>query len=49
MKIENKKIGKMDDYHYVSIPKALIDTGVLSTEKRYNITIEEIPENNKKE
>jgi hypothetical protein len=41
IKIEEKKIRKMGEYHYVSIPKALIDTDVLSTEKKYTLILEE--------
>ncbi len=37
--LKNKKIGKMDEYHYIGIPKAYFDGGVLSTDKRYDITI----------
>jgi D-tyrosyl-tRNA(Tyr) deacylase len=42
VKIEEKKILKMGDYHYVSIPKALLDTNVLSTKKKYDVTLIEI-------
>jgi D-tyrosyl-tRNA(Tyr) deacylase len=44
VKIEDKKILKMGDYHYVSIPKALLDTNVLSTKKKYDVTLIEIIE-----
>ena len=39
--LKNKKIGKMDEYHYIGIPKAFFDGGVLSTDKKYDITITE--------
>jgi len=45
VELKNKKINKMDDYHYVGIPKSLFDTGVLSSQKRYDITIEEVSVN----
>lgn len=31
----------MEKLHYVSIPKSLFDTGILDSDKLYNITIEE--------
>jgi len=39
--LKNKKVGKMGEFHYFSIPKKLFDSGVLSDEKRYNLKIEE--------
>ena len=47
IKIERKKIHKMGDYHYISIPKALLDTNILSTESHYDIILKEAK--NKKE
>lgn len=45
--LENQKIQKMKNYHYISIPKAYIDTKLLSTSKKYNvILIERIQEQN---
>lgn len=41
IKIEEKEIRKMGEYHYISIPKALIDTNVLSTEKKYTVVLKE--------
>ena len=39
--IENKKITKKGDVWYINIPKALVDSGVLSPEKEYNIIIKD--------
>ena len=44
IKLQNQKIQRMRTYHYISIPKAFIDNGLLSTEKTYKVTIEEISE-----
>lgn len=40
--LEKQKIRKMGNYHYISVPKALMDTGVLSLSKKYDIIISEI-------
>jgi len=42
VEIKEKKIRNMGDYHYISIPKALIDNGILSLNKKYRIIFEEI-------
>jgi hypothetical protein len=44
IKLENQRIQKMRDYHYISIPKAFMDNGLLSTKKKYRVIIEEISE-----
>ncbi len=44
IKLQNRKIQKMNNYHYISIPKTFIDNGLLSTKKKYKITLEEIQE-----
>ncbi len=46
IKLQNRKIQKMNTYHYISIPKTYMDNGLLSTQKRYKIILEEIPEMN---
>ena len=48
IKVKNKKISKMDEYHYISVPKAFIDNGILSIEKQYNVYFEEIKSIKKK-
>jgi len=48
IKLQNQRIQRMRNYHYISIPKAFIDNGLLSTKKTYKITIEEISEMPKK-
>ncbi len=45
IKLQNRKIQKMSNYHYISIPKTYIDNDLLSMKKKYKITLEEIPEN----
>lgn len=44
--IENKKITKKGDVWYINIPKALVDSGVLSPEKEYSIIIKESNDKN---
>ncbi|KKN33208.1 hypothetical protein LCGC14_0806030 [marine sediment metagenome] len=44
IKLQNQKIQKMRNYHYISIPKAYIDNGLLSTKKRYKVLLEEMRE-----
>ena len=44
IKLENRKIQKMNSYHYISIPKTYIDNGLLSTNKKYRVILEEIPD-----
>lgn len=47
VELKNKKINKMDEYHYISIPKTLFDTGILTVDKKYDIVIEEVSKNGK--
>ena len=42
IKLEKKRIQKIKDYHYFSIPKALVDNKVLDITKEYDVTIEEV-------
>lgn len=44
IKLEAQRIKRMNEYHYVSIPKALIDNNVLSLNKKYVIIIVETDE-----
>jgi len=49
LKLENKKIQVMGEYHYISIPKALIDHKILSPDKEYDIILKESKPNRKVE
>jgi len=40
--LEKQKIKKMGDYHFISIPKALMDNGILNLNREYRVIFEEI-------
>ena len=39
VKLEHKKINKMDEYYYFSIPKKLVDSHVLDLGVEYELSI----------